>query len=146
MTSSSTPPPASFPRPPRLRRRSNRIAVVLIAGTLLTLAIVAAARATTRTGPLWQVVLAIGACVYLWWLGALLFDLIFVWQRYIQQDAAMQFLRRHVQREDFHPRGDPPADEDRGTPADLPPKAPTGAPTMVPVVEERPVEPQYLAH
>ena len=32
---------------------------------------------------LWALALANGAFLYLWWLGALLFDLVYVWHRYI---------------------------------------------------------------
>jgi hypothetical protein len=43
--------------------------------------------------PLWPVVLAGAAFLYLWWLAALIFDLAFVWQRYIRQSAAIERLK-----------------------------------------------------
>jgi hypothetical protein len=42
----------------------------------------------------WPIALGAGAFFYLWWLGALLFDLIFVWQRYVRNSA----LREHLER------------------------------------------------
>jgi hypothetical protein len=38
---------------------------------------------------IWPVVLAGGAFFYLWWLTAILFDLVFVWQRYVRHSAAL---------------------------------------------------------
>ncbi|HXU31269.1 MAG TPA: hypothetical protein VN851_11875 [Thermoanaerobaculia bacterium] len=35
-------------------------------------------------GPVWPIVLAIVAFLYLWWLAALLFDLVFIWHLYIR--------------------------------------------------------------
>ena len=44
-------------------------------------------------GPLWPVFLALVGFLYLWWLAALVFDLIFVWHSYIQNSLAMDHLR-----------------------------------------------------
>ncbi len=43
---------------------------------------------------LWPVVLASLVFLYLWWLVALLFDLVFVWHRYIRYSSDVGFLRR----------------------------------------------------
>jgi len=43
--------------------------------------------------PVWPVVLSFTAFVYLWWLSILVFDLAFVWQRYVRQGAAFRILR-----------------------------------------------------
>jgi hypothetical protein len=43
---------------------------------------------------LWPVALGGVAFVYLWWLAALLFDLVFVWHRYIRGSVATTVLRR----------------------------------------------------
>lgn len=43
---------------------------------------------------LWPVVLAAAAFLYLWWLAAHLFDLVFVWHRYIRFSFANKMLRR----------------------------------------------------
>ena len=39
---------------------------------------------SARIGPLWPVLLALLAFLYLWWLAALLFDLVFVWHWYVR--------------------------------------------------------------
>ncbi len=39
---------------------------------------------------LWPVLLALGGFLYLWWLAILLFDLVFVWHRYIRHEVANQ--------------------------------------------------------
>ncbi|MEK6286503.1 MAG: hypothetical protein AABO57_12240 [Acidobacteriota bacterium] len=44
-------------------------------------------------GPMWPVVLALAGFLYLWWLAALMFDLVFVWHIYIQNSQAMERLR-----------------------------------------------------
>ena len=39
---------------------------------------------------LWPVLLALGGFLYLWWLAILIFDLVFVWHRYIRHEVANQ--------------------------------------------------------
>ncbi len=41
---------------------------------------------------IWPVLLAGAAYLYLWWLGILLFDLVFIWHRYIRQSVAEDAL------------------------------------------------------
>jgi hypothetical protein len=43
-------------------------------------------------GPLWPVLIAAVAFFYLWWLAALLFDLVFVWHLYIRHTMLLQRL------------------------------------------------------
>ena len=43
--------------------------------------------------PVWPVVLSSAAFFYLWWLALLLFDLAFVWNRYVRQGVALERLR-----------------------------------------------------
>jgi hypothetical protein len=43
-----------------------------------------------RVGPVWPVVLATAVFLYLWWLGALLFDLVFIWHLYIRHSEVLQ--------------------------------------------------------
>jgi hypothetical protein len=50
----------------------------------------------------WPVMLASAAFLYLWWLSILIFDLSFIWQRYIRESIANQRLR------DWNPYGFPP--------------------------------------
>lgn len=42
--------------------------------------------------PLWPLVLASAAFIYLWWLAILIFDLVFVWHRYIRYSVAQNYL------------------------------------------------------
>jgi hypothetical protein len=82
--------------------------------------------ATGEHGPLWRVLVAVLAFLYLWWLGSQLFDLVFVWHRYIQGDAAHRFLRDAVQRKDFNPKNDGPEEPPPRFPDRVPPVAPSG--------------------
>jgi hypothetical protein len=44
--------------------------------------------------PMWPVVLSGAAFLYLWWLAALIFDLGFVWQRYVRQSSTLTRLEQ----------------------------------------------------
>jgi hypothetical protein len=46
-----------------------------------------------ETKALWPLVLAAAAFLYLWWLGILIFDLAFVWHRYIRNSVALDHLQ-----------------------------------------------------
>jgi len=82
----------------------NAKTMVLFGGALLIATAIANEALTPAPhGPLWRVIVAILAFLYLWWLASLLFDLVFVWQRYIQNDAAHRFLRTRVQRKNLKP-------------------------------------------
>lgn len=58
----------------------------LVIGGVVACTIYLAARVigAEKTGALWPVAIAMIALLYLWWLAALLFDLIFVWHLYIR--------------------------------------------------------------
>ncbi|MDE1184766.1 MFS transporter [Paraburkholderia sp.] len=43
---------------------------------------------------LWPLVLSALLFIYLWWLGILLFDLAFIWHRYIRNSVALKSIRR----------------------------------------------------
>ncbi|AJE02696.1 hypothetical protein GPICK_04325 [Geobacter pickeringii] len=45
-------------------------------------------------GAVWPIIPAAAAFLYLWWLAALFFDLIFVWQRYIRQAKGLIHLHK----------------------------------------------------
>jgi hypothetical protein len=47
----------------------------------------------TTPPPVWPVLLSAIGFLYLWWLATLIFDLAFVWQRYIRRSVANQRLR-----------------------------------------------------
>jgi len=44
----------------------------------------------------WPVLLGGAGFFYLWWLAALLFDLIFVWHHYVRSAAVADHLREHM--------------------------------------------------
>jgi hypothetical protein len=44
--------------------------------------------------PLWPLLLASAAFFYLWWLAILIFDLVFVWHRYIRGAVSQKYLRK----------------------------------------------------
>jgi len=50
------------------------------------------ARQAADVGPVWPVVLAAAAFLYLWWLAALLLDLVFVWHVYIRQSKTVTYM------------------------------------------------------
>jgi hypothetical protein len=49
-------------------------------------------RVLTAHPPVWPVILSAAAFLYLWWLAALIFDLGFVWQRYIRNSLSNKRL------------------------------------------------------
>lgn len=113
----------------RARPRSGRgqkPMIWLVGAVFVAFAIANDLQATGERGPLWRVFVAIAAFLYLWWLSSLLFDLVFVWHRYIQGDAAHRFLRETVQRKSFRPKDDSSEEPPPSTPANLPPLGPSG--------------------
>ena len=53
--------------------------------------------------PVWPVLLAGLAFFYLWWLGILLFDLAFIWHRYIRNSVAIRTLAEWSRGRDAQP-------------------------------------------
>ena len=78
------------PRKPRWGRR-----LLIAVGGLLVVGLVAINLSNEQLPgkPLWPAVLGAAGFIYLWWLGILLFDLTFIWHRYIRQSVAIQSLR-----------------------------------------------------
>ena len=76
-------------RKPRYARRalllSGTVAVALIVFTRLL--------PVNSELPIWPVLLGGAAFVYLWWLGILVFDLAFMWHRYVRASVAIDNLR-----------------------------------------------------
>lgn len=58
----------------------------------------------TSQVPVWPVVLAGFAFLYLWWLGILMFDLTFVWHRYIRRSVAVETLLAWRNHKDAKPK------------------------------------------
>jgi hypothetical protein len=50
-----------------------------------------------RKPPIWPAFLGGAAFLYLWWIAALIFDLVFVWHRYIRSSRAVEILRSFKQ-------------------------------------------------
>jgi hypothetical protein len=48
------------------------------------------------SGSPWKVIVSGITLLYLWWLAAMLFDLVFVWHRYIRHDLGLKRLRPNV--------------------------------------------------
>jgi len=88
------------PRKPRIGRTW-----VIGAGVVILLLIVAKGvhelPAATR---IWPTLLSAAGFLYLWWLGILLFDLTFVWHRYIRQSVAIETLNAWRNGIDAQPR------------------------------------------
>jgi len=72
------------------------IAPMLVIGGLGSLLRIADAMMLAKsdhpTGPIWPVVIAATAFLYLWWLGSLMFDLVVAWQLYIRDFNLRQHL------------------------------------------------------
>jgi hypothetical protein len=66
--------------------------LIVLSGVGLILTTYALVKGPRPDQALWPVVLAGAGFLYLWWLAALLFDLVFVWHRYIRGGAAMTAL------------------------------------------------------
>jgi hypothetical protein len=57
----------------------------------------AKSKATGKTEPiLWPLFLATAAFLYLWWLAALIFDLVIVWHYYIRRSMAIKRLHKYM--------------------------------------------------
>lgn len=76
----------------RLLPIAGAVATAGLIGTLLRRTL------TGRDAEIWPIVLGGAAFFYLWWLAAMLFDLVFVWQRYVRHSAAVNGMERFVTR------------------------------------------------
>ncbi len=88
---------------PRTPRRGRLF--LICSGALVILSIIVYRWLTDEkdSSALWPVVLAGFAFTYLWWLGILLFDLAFIWHRYIRQSVAVNTLREWNRGRDSRP-------------------------------------------
>lgn len=114
--------------PVRLAGGRGQKSMIWLPGVALFVIAIVNDRQGGDRGALWPVFVAIFVFLYLWWLSSLLFDLLFVWHRYIQGDAAHKFLRSQVRRPDLSSRADPPPDQpEGGITAKIPPTKPGGS-------------------
>ncbi len=81
---------------PPLFRNTIRVMLVLGAAALLANAAAYAWLNRSAPAPLWPILMASAAFLYLWRLASLVFDLVFIWHRYIRQSGAMTFLRHAI--------------------------------------------------
>ena len=81
---------------PPLFRNTIRVMLVLGAAALLANALAYAHYHHPAQAPLWPILLAAAAFLYLWRLASLVFDLVFIWHRYIRFSGAMTFLRHAI--------------------------------------------------
>jgi hypothetical protein len=87
------------PRQPRLGRR-----LLLGCGVLIVLAMILGhIVASHGHAKVWPLVLAGMAFIYLWWLGMLLFDLAFVWHRYVRESVATRAIAEWNRGRDMWP-------------------------------------------
>ena len=90
------------PRRPKLSRRTLLVSGVLVIAYIVIARLLVGG--DMDAPPVWPVILAGGMFVYLWWLGIMLFDLTFIWHRYIREAVFVQALRSWRQHEDPKPR------------------------------------------
>ncbi len=81
---------------PPLFRNTIQVMLVLAGLALLTNAIAYDWLYHPERSAFWPLVLATAAFLYLWRLGALVFDLVFIWHRYIRHSGALTFLRQAI--------------------------------------------------
>ena len=77
---------------PRKPHRGRRILVgsgVAVVALLVTSRVVGKG---AEDAPIWPVFIAGAGFLYLWWLGILVFDLAFMWHRYIRHSVAVENL------------------------------------------------------
>jgi hypothetical protein len=80
-----------------VKRPSWGLTPLIVAGTLAVATVVGHHLLISRTdqsGPVWPVFLATVGFLYLWWLAALLFDLVFIWHLYIRHSHLMTRINR----------------------------------------------------
>ena len=78
---------------------------LLITGGVVVIVLIASLVYKDVEGrPMWPVVVGAVAFFYLWWLAILLFDLVFVWHRYIRHSMALKNLETLIKPQPIQPR------------------------------------------
>jgi hypothetical protein len=83
------------PHPP-LIRNALRSMLIIGGGALAANTLAYAYLFHPSKAPLWPVLVSAIAFLFLWRLSALIFDLVFIWHRYIRFSGALTFLRRSI--------------------------------------------------
>ncbi|OLL27226.1 MFS transporter [Burkholderia sp. SRS-W-2-2016] len=78
-------------RSARTPRRGRRVLIII--GAVVVGVIVVIRMLDVTDKPLWPVVMAGAFFLYAWWLAILVFDLAFVWHRYVRYSVALDTLR-----------------------------------------------------
>jgi hypothetical protein len=79
------------PRKPRWGRQC----ILWTGGVLMAIVVISNFNDATAKDPeMWPAVLGSAGFLYLWWLGILLFDLTFIWHRYVRDSVAIKALSR----------------------------------------------------
>jgi hypothetical protein len=97
----------------RRRARVGRRTLIGLGSLAVFLMVVGRLVEADTHQPVWPVLLAGLGFLYLWWLGILLFDLAFVWHRYVRNAVAVDALRQWA-----HGRDASPDPADRAKPID----------------------------
>jgi hypothetical protein len=82
---------------------------LITGGAVVIVLIASLVYADVEGRPMWPVVVAAVAFFYLWWLAILLFDLVFVWHRYVRHSMALVDLHRLTSTPAGPPTGSRPA-------------------------------------
>jgi hypothetical protein len=77
---------------------------VVLIGYIVVVRLLQSQSLSNSDSPAWPTMLAGLAFLYLWWLGILLFDLAFIWHRYIRHSVAVDTLRQWKRGRDAEPR------------------------------------------
>ncbi len=88
-----------LPRRPNLGRRW----LIGFGTAVVAFIVIWQMNADSSTPPVWPVVLSGAAFLYLWWLGILMFDLTFIWHRYIRRSVAVRTLQQWRRGHDAKP-------------------------------------------
>lgn len=88
-----------MPRRPRWGRRT----LLALGGVMVLAMVLGRLIEADSQASAWPLVLAGLAFVYLWWLGILVFDLAFIWHRYIRNSVAVRTLAEWDQGQDAWP-------------------------------------------
>jgi hypothetical protein len=88
-----------LPRRPKLGRRT----LVGFGTAVIALIVIVRLADAASTAPVWPVLLSGAAFLYLWWLGILMFDLTFIWHRYVRRSVAVNTLRQWKHGNDAKP-------------------------------------------
>ncbi|MDR7272253.1 hypothetical protein J2X20_004927 [Pelomonas saccharophila] len=92
-----------LPRKPNWGRRCLVGAGTAVIAFIVVSRLLGSGPGATPPPPAWPVLLAGAAFLYLWWLAILIFDLGFIWHRYIRRSVAVDTMRQWKRGHDARP-------------------------------------------